>query len=129
MSFPAAPTALGVVAIIIIVLYWLLRDRGANASLHQEIDGLRDALSAQAERHAHQIGALNGKVDTITEQYDQQRSRAHRALNDVARCVMALTLVQRLAAECTCSVLGPLPEIVDSLVAELETITPTGGAT
>lgn len=76
-----------------------------------------------------QITDLRSDVDRLTRQmadlerlYDEERGLKHKAYNDVARTVMALDLVQRLAKECTCGVLAPLEEVVSRLVAELETM-------
>ena len=118
-------TAVGVLALAVVVGYWLLRDRSAFLTQHEEISSLRKALIAQSERHAVDVASLNAKLDVITRQYDDQRAAKHKANNDVAKTVMALDLVQRLARECSCGVLDPLTEIVDRLVAELSSITRT----
>lgn len=113
----------GGVALLAIVglIRWFFTDRSATAILHTEISELRKALADQSARHAREIAELDAKVNHITDQYDEQRSMKHKALNDVAKTVMALDLVQRLATECTCGVLAPLSEIVDRLVADLAT--------
>lgn len=64
---------------------------------------------------------LQAHIADLEERYDEQRGAKHKALNDVAKTVMALDLVQRLSEECTCNVLAPLQEIISRLVAELKT--------
>ena len=65
---------------------------------------------------------LNDKVDDLEAKYDEERGLKHKAYNDVARTVMALDLVQRLAEECKCGVLSPLEQVIGRLVTELETM-------
>jgi hypothetical protein len=69
-----------------------------------------------------EITELNARVAKLEAQYDQERRDKHQARNDLAKAVMALELVRRLAAECTCGVLSPLSEIIDRLAAELSTL-------
>lgn len=69
-----------------------------------------------------QIRDLTKRVDSLEEKYDHERGLKHKAYNDVARTVMALDLVQRLAAECKCGVLSPLEQVIARLVLELETM-------
>lgn len=68
------------------------------------------------------VATLEGKVEKIEARYDEERGLKHKAYNDVARTTMALDLVRSLARECTCNVLGPLPEIIDRVMDELETL-------
>lgn len=63
---------------------------------------------------------LHDKIEELEKKYDGERSLKHKAFNDVARAVMALELVQRLAAACTCRVLAPLEEILKQLAEEFE---------
>ena len=76
-----------------------------------------------------QITDLRSDVDRLTRQmsdlehkYNAERGEKHKAKNDIAKAVMALELVNRLAKECTCGVLAPLGEIIDRLFEELETV-------
>ena len=69
-----------------------------------------------------QIRDLTVRVDDLEEKYDLERSLKHKAYNDVARTVMALDLVQRLAEECQCGVLSPLELVIGRLIEELETM-------
>lgn len=69
-----------------------------------------------------QIRDLTTRVNSLEEKYDEERGLKHKAYNDVARTTMALDLVRTLARECTCNVLGPLPEIIDRVMDELETL-------
>jgi hypothetical protein len=108
LGIPAAPTLGGVALGFIVVAYKLLSDRRAVMS---EIGTLRS-----------QVKTLDGKVTEVERLYDEERGLKHKAFNDVARTVMALDLVQRLARECTCNVLSPLSEIIDRLLNELETV-------
>ena len=68
------------------------------------------------------VERLEDHVANLERQYDEARGQKHKALNDVAKTVMALDLVQRLAAECTCGVLAPLEEIIERLVLDLQTV-------
>lgn len=76
-----------------------------------------------------QISDLRNDVNTLTRhvsdleaKYDDERSLKHKAYNDVARTVMALDLVRRLAAQCTCGALEPVIEIIERMSTELETM-------
>lgn len=80
--------------------------------LMRQITDLRDDV----DRLTTQMAALEAK-------YDEERGLKHKAYNDVARAAMALDLVRRLAAQCTCGVLEPLIEIVDRMASEFETMT------
>lgn len=121
-GLPEAPTVLFLVALAMVMGYGLLR--AYTRTQQVEIDDLRAALDKQSERHARDMAAVNTKVDRLEVLYDEQRSMKHKAFNDVAKTVMALDLVQRLAQECSCKVLSPLDEIIARLVADLETYTP-----
>lgn len=68
------------------------------------------------------VDRLTAQMSSLRKQYDESRAEKHKARNDVARTVMALELVQRLAKECKCGVLSPVQEIVDRMMDELETI-------
>lgn len=69
-----------------------------------------------------QIRDLTERVNKLEEKYDLERATKHKAFNDVARSVMALDLVRRLAEQCTCGVLDPLTEIIDRMFLEFETL-------
>lgn len=114
-SFPAAPTALGIVFLIIVVAYWLLRDRSAFLTQTTEIAALRKRIDDQADRHHKDVLELNGKMGRLEALYDEQRSKKHQALNDVARLQLALAIVRRLQRECTCAALAPIDEILSNL--------------
>lgn len=117
MSFPVAPTALGVLLGAIVIAYWLLRDHSANASLQLEIAGLRAAMDRQSARHHADVMGLHEKIGRLEGQYDEQRSAKHQALNDVAKMKIAISIVRRLQRECTCGALDPLGEILANLAA------------
>ena len=68
------------------------------------------------------VETLRDDLDSLNEKYDEERGLKHKAYNDVARTVMALDLVQRLAEECKCGVLSPLEQVIGRLVTELETM-------
>jgi hypothetical protein len=105
-DLPSAPTAAGVLLASIVILYRLITDRVA--------------LGGQIRGLGEEVSSLTDKVDNLEALYDQERGAKHKAYNDVARTVMALGLVQRLAQGCSCHVLDPLTEIIDRLVLELE---------
>lgn len=65
------------------------------------------------------VAALQKHVGDLEERYDQQRSLKHQALQDVTKTVMALELVRRLAAQCSCGVLTPVVEIIERMMNEL----------
>jgi hypothetical protein len=83
---------------------------------------IRFFLQRQIEDLRDDVDNLMRKLSVLEHEYDRERGLKHRALNDVARTVMALDLVRRLAQECTCNVLAPVVEIVDRLTVELETV-------
>lgn len=101
-GLPEAPTVLFIVALLIVVGYLLLRAYSRNQQV--EIDGLRVAVKE-----------LNTKVDRLDAKYDEQRSLKHKALNDLAKSRLALDIVRRLQAECSCGALDPLAQILNNL--------------
>lgn len=105
-GIPTVATWAGVAGIGLILLYRIVVDRRAFNSLSREVDALR--------KH----------VEDLDAKYQAERSDKHKSRNDVARSVMALELVRRLAKDCTCGVLTPLTEIIDRLFTELETVAP-----
>lgn len=76
--------------------------------LMRQITDLRDDVD-RLEKH----------LENLEVKYNEERGLKHKARNDVARTVMALELVRRLAAECTCGVLAPVIEIIDRMFAEI----------
>lgn len=81
---------------------------------------IRIFLMQQISDLRKDVANLTKHVEDLESLYDQERGAKHKARNDVARTVMALELVRRLARECTCGVLGPVIEIIDRMFAELE---------
>lgn len=78
-----------------------------------------------------QITDLREDVDRNTKELaevrlelSRARSEKHKARNDLARSLMALEVVRRLAEECTCGVLSPVIEIIERLFNELESEDP-----
>lgn len=106
LAIPAGGT--GIVVLLIIVAYRLITDRSA--------------VMAEVTTLKEQVRNLGNKVAHLEEQYDEQRSLKHKALNDVARCVLVLDLVQRLSKDCDCESFQPVAEIVDRLMIELQTM-------
>lgn len=82
---------------------------------------IRIFLMRQITDLRQDVDMLRTKLSRIEALYDEQRSMKHKAYNDVARAVMALDLVRRLAVECQCGVLSPLQQVIDRLLEELET--------
>jgi hypothetical protein len=68
------------------------------------------------------VDHLEAKLSELEHLYDQERGLKHKAFNDVARASMALEMVRRLAAQCTCGVLEPLVEIVNRMTVEFESM-------
>ena len=118
-NLPEAPTALGVVALVVVIGYLLLN--GYSRTLRSEITDLRDALDRQSKQHRADMAHVNKKIEELEEENVRQRSMKHKVSGDLAKTVIALALVQRLARECTCNVLSPLKDIIERLLDELET--------
>lgn len=85
---------------------------------------IRIFLARQISDLREDVERLEHHLADLEQRYDEQRGLKHKALNDVTRAVMALTLVQRLARECTCGALSPVIEIVDRMMVELATVPP-----
>ena len=83
---------------------------------------IRIFLMRQITDLRNDVVRLEKHVEKLEEDYNRERSDKHKARNDVARSVMALDLVRRLAQMCTCGALEPLLEIIDRMFVELETI-------
>ena len=83
---------------------------------------IRIFLMRQITDLRNDVARLEAHVSNLEAKYDQERKDKHRARNDVARAVMALDLVRRLAEQCTCGVLAPLTEIIDGMFDEFESL-------
>lgn len=81
---------------------------------------IRIFLMRQISDLRSDVDRLNRHVHEIEVRYDEERGQKHKARNDVARALMALELVHRLAQQCSCGVLAPLQEIIDRLFTELD---------
>ena len=95
---------------------------GASAIALAFIAFIRLFLMRQISDLRDDVADLREQITEIERKYDQERGDKHKARNDVARSVMALELVRRLAKQCTCGVLEPVIEIIDRLFAEFETL-------
>lgn len=108
LGVPSAPTTYSVLFLAVLVTFKLLWDRRA--------------VTSEIRTLTTQVNSLSTKVAKLEVQYDDERSLKHKANNDLARCVLALDLVQRLALKCTDGALDPLQDILNHLWAELETM-------
>jgi outer membrane murein-binding lipoprotein Lpp len=112
-ELPANPTWLFILALALVIGYFLLRGYSKTQSV--EIEGLRKALNDQSLRHSNDLATVTAKVDRLEVLYDEQRSEKHRAQNELAKTRLALDIVRRLQAECTCGALKPLGDILANL--------------
>lgn len=94
---------LGAVALIAFIR-WMLSDNSQVLLLRSEVNELR-------ERQA-----------SLESEINEQRTLKHAISGDMARAVMALEVVRRMAQNCTCNALEPVEQIVDQLLNELSTI-------
>lgn len=111
----AAPTALGVVVFGLLLLYWLLRDRTPMLALQEEVRNLRAALADQAERHALQIGELNGRLDALIADNEVQHRLKHNADGRATFALGTLDLVRRYIPNCTCGALAVLAPLLTDM--------------
>lgn len=121
-GIPTAPTILFVAVVVIIILWLLWRDTAPVRSLQREVDGLRKSLALQSKRHTDDMAAIRKKMGELEDENVRQRSLKHKATGDLAKAVIALDLVRRLADECVCErqPLAPLRDIITRLFDEME---------
>jgi hypothetical protein len=109
MDAGSAYIGAGVIVLAVVALArTLLLDRSAFNQQEGEIRQLRS-----------DVANLSAKVEAITGLYEEQRSQKHKALNDIAKCVMALHLIYELSKDCTCNALAKVDSIVVSLLTDL----------
>jgi hypothetical protein len=89
---------------LVSLIRWLLGDNSQVSLLRDEVADLR-------ERQA-----------VMETEIREQRSLKHGLSGDLAKAVMALEVVRRLAQNCSCGALDSIEEIVDQLLNELSAI-------
>lgn len=105
----AAPTVFGFLVVVAVILYWLLRDRSAFKELERRI-----------ETQDREIKGLNRRIGIMEVSYDLQRTRAHRAVNELTKAEMILDIVNDLKANCTCEALLVVEPILDRWIENSE---------
>ena len=101
LALPAAPTILGVVVVILVILRSLLLDRSAFKEMKRELDDVRSAADG-----------LDRRVAVCEASWAEQRSLKHQALNDLTRAEMFLHIVNDLMTNCTCKALDVLHPMI-----------------
>lgn len=115
VDIPDAPTTLGALLVVGVLLYYLLRDRSAFMTQSQEISGLRKALDDQAERHRRDMAEVNEKVARMDARLEEARTERHYLRGELGKRDLALALVRQLSADCTCGALSPLGSVLDHI--------------
>lgn len=115
-ALPENPSWIFVVALGIVVGYLLLRAYTANQQI--QINGLREALDRQEERHDRQIRELNEKIESLTETTEEARAERHRLRGEVANKRLALSIVAELYTKCSCGALDPVSAVLHAAAQE-----------
>lgn len=119
-QLPSNPTGWFVVCLSIVIAYLLLRAYTANQQV--QINGLRESLDKQADRHSEEMREMREKITRLEETTEDARTERHRLRGELASYRMAVSLVAHLYTNCTCGALAPISAVLTSLnEQELET--------
>src|SRR5690349_9987388 len=117
-NLPENPTWIFVVCLTIIVGYLLLRAYTANQQI--QINGLRDSLDVQADRHAAERREIRGKIERLEMISEEARAERHFLRGEISKYRMAMSIVADLMQNCTCQALAPIGSVITSLNLEDE---------
>lgn len=113
---PADPTWIFVVCLGIVVGYFLLRAYTANQQV--QINGLRESLDRQADRHAEEMREMRSRMDKLEAISEQARAERHFLRGEIGKYRMAMSIVADLMVHCSCHALAPLESVIRSLNLE-----------
>jgi hypothetical protein len=122
-ALPANPTWLGVLVVVIVVLYLLAKLcasllRTYTANQQTQIDGLRDSLEKQADRHAAEMSEMRSKIDRLELISEEARAERHFLRGEIGKYRMAMSITDDLRQKCTCGALDPIESVIRSLNLE-----------
>lgn len=125
-SLPANPTWIFVVCLTIVVGYFLARIaasllRSYTANQQIQINGLRDSLEKQADRHAQEMRDMRSKIDRLETVTEEARTERHRLRGENYVLRMAVDIVRDLYTRCTCQALAPVEAVLDNISTKEET--------
>lgn len=115
-QLPANPTWIFVVCLVIVVGYFLLRAYTANQQI--QINGLRDSLDKQSDRHAREMSEMRSRMDKLEVISEQARAERHFLRGEMSKYRLTMSIVADLMAACTCGALAPLESVIRSLNLE-----------
>lgn len=115
-TLPADPTWIFVVCLCIVVGAILLKAYTANQQL--QINGLRDSIEKQADRHSRELADLNVKIERLDARLEEARTERHYLRGEVAKMRLTLDYVRTLAAKCSCGVMEPIVDLLARLANE-----------
>ena len=78
--------------------------------------------TSQVDLLRNEVAELRERQAVLEAEINEQRTLKHAVNADLAKAVMALEVVRRLAQNCTCNALESVEEIVDELLNELSTL-------
>lgn len=112
-TLPEDPTWVFFGCLALIVGYFLLRAYTANQQI--QINGLRESLDRQADRHTGEMREMRSKIDRLEAVTEEARTERHRLRGEVATLRMAIGIVSDLYTHCTCHALEPIRAVLNSL--------------
>lgn len=79
-----------------------------------------DVLRAQVESLTRQQIVNTEKIAAVEARYDEQRKEKHAVINKYAQSRILLSVIDRLAEQCTCGALSNVRELLDQALTETD---------
>ena len=119
-ALPENPSWIFVTALALVIGYFLLRAYTHNQQL--QINGLRESLDRQAERHDREMQRMKDefteKVAKLEAYNEEARSDRHRLRGELGKALLAIDIIRNLQGNCTCGALHPLAGILDTFLTD-----------
>lgn len=117
-TLPEDPTWLFVLCLALVIGYFLLRAYTANQQV--QINGLRESLDKQADRHAEEMKEMRARIDRLDALTEEARTERHQLRSENTVLGYALFIIRDLYTKCTCGALNPVETVLRGLDARGE---------
>lgn len=128
-ALPENPSWIFIVGLALVIGYFLLRAYTGNQQL--QINGLRQSLDHQAERHdaqmremrenhAAEMHEMQARIDRLELVSEDARAERHFLRGEIGKYRMAMSITDDLREKCTCGALDPIGSVIKSLNLDAE---------